>query len=379
MVRTWHAACGRATGRRHSSGPHLSGRGRAVVLGALAVLAVLGSTLACRREYRRIPYIPPDLAGWSEPYRGTRGLRLHVFASTGALTLPRGILGGSWFERVTLEVPAFLVEHPRAGAILIGTGLDPALERAAEKRLGWLVATVAAPMPHEGADVVSQLERLGIDPATVRHVILPDSRFPQTGEIGRFPDAEVIVAARERVWALGTGAGSGVRRRDLVEVKRWRPVAFKDGTALGTVPRAHDLIGDGSLWLLDLPGYTPGSVVVLVRLPGGPVALGGGVVPHADTLRGPRVPAVATDPDAWWLSAWRLKRFRELATGLVVVPGFEAAAADLGGRRDVTVHHRTAKVEAGATSGQTPWPRTPARPPTFPVPDPPALPPPPPR
>ena len=381
MVRVRRAACGRKTAGRHPSDPHLSGRdghGRRTVAAALVlILPILAwSAAACRREYRRTPYIPPQLANWTKPYRGVRGLHLHVLASTGSLAPPGWIVGGPGSERRTLEVPVFVVRHPRAGPVLIGTGLDPALVEMPANRLGWWLAALTEPTVAKDAGVVAQLGRLGIAVRSVRHIVLLDCRFPQTGQLRRFPDADVIVSARDRAWAMRDGGGAGVRRDDLADVERWKPVSFEDTPGLGTVPHAHDVLGDGSLWLLDLPGYTPGSTAVLVRLPEGPVVLGGGVVPFAETLRMPSVPWAATDPDAWWLSAWRVKRFRELADGLTVFPGYDVGVpgADRKNRKDVTVHREADPAPAPETPRDPP-----ARPPSFPVPDPPALPPPPPR
>jgi glyoxylase-like metal-dependent hydrolase (beta-lactamase superfamily II) len=121
--------------------------------------------------------------------------------------------------------------------------------------------------------------------------------------------------------------------------------------------------------LLDTPGYTPGTMAVLVRLPVGPVVLGGGAVPFGETLRMPAVPLVATNGDDWWLSAWRLKRFRELAEGLTVLPGFDVAGlVEDSARPDIRIHR--------TTDGETPESRRERRP-GFPIPDPPTSPPPP--
>jgi hypothetical protein len=67
-------------------------------------------------------------------------------------------------------------------------------------------------------------------------------------------------------------------------------------------------------------------------------------------MRTPVVPRVATDPDRWWISAWRLKRLRELAAGLVVAPGFEGSTLEDEERRDVRVHHT--EIDEVGTEGE---------------------------
>ena len=204
-------------------------------------------------------------------------------------------------------------------------------------------------------------------------MILPDCRFPETGQIARFPGAEVVASEAEREWALQGGPSSAVRRADVLAIRRWATIDFKDAKPLGTFSRAHDLLGDGSVLLLDAPGYTPGTMAVLVRLASGPVVLAGGVAPLKETLRMPVIPALATDPERWWDSAWRLKRFRELAADLVVVPGFETSDLASKGRGGLQVH----RVESGVEEKRKPAPvgRQPERP-SFPLQDPPTSPPP---
>jgi glyoxylase-like metal-dependent hydrolase (beta-lactamase superfamily II) len=328
-----------------------------------------------------------------------------VFTTTGSVDPPAGLFGGSWSSRVPLEIPAFVIEHPRAGAILVGTGLSPALREEPQRHLGWLLARVARPSVEEGAELRIQLEAAGFASARVRRVILPDCRFPQTGGLSDFRDAEVLAGRADREWGLRSGSGAGVLREDLLAVQRWQPVDFAAAKPLGTLARAVDLLGDGSVWLLDVAGYTPGTMAVLVRLPKGPVVLAGGAVPLASTLRTPVVPAVATDADGWWEAAWRLKRLRELAE-ILVVPGFELSKVDDKPRPDVVLH-RVGTGKAGGdderkdndkgkddgkgggmkgrrdarkkgSDGRSPADR-PVQPrpnPAFPLPDPPATPPP---
>lgn len=343
-------------------------------IAAVAVAGLLTAGTGCGRGPRRIPYIPPVLPEWSAAYRSPRGLRLHVFTTTGSLAPPRGMVGGPWGERVPVEVPAYIIEHPRGGLILVGTGLSSALAESAEEHLGWLLATLIRPTVKDGQDIARQMKAKGFDPEKVARVVLPDCRFSETGQLASFSNATVTVARKERVWAQRAGVGSGVRREDLLAVRRWNPVDFSEAEPLGTIPRAMDLLGDESVWLLALPGYTPGTMAILVRLASGPVVLAGGVAPLARTLTAPTVPMVASDPDAWWESAWRLKRFRELVKGVVVIPGFEPAVPAQPARRDVHVHD--VEGHEDAPEAGEPQRRDRPRRPSFPLPDTPTTPPP---
>jgi hypothetical protein len=276
---------------------------------------------------------------------------------------------------MTLDVPAFLIEHPRAGLIVVGTGLAPSLRQNPEAELGWLVAALVEVTVKDGQDLMRQLKDAGFAPEKVRRVILMDCRFPQTGQVAQFPEADVTVARAEREWALGAGFASGVRRADVLAVHRWDPIDMTDTEPLGTFPHAQDLLGDGSVMLLDASGYSPGTTAVLVRLASGPVVIAGGVAPRAGTLRAPIIPAVATDREQWWLAIWRLKRFRELAEGLLVIPGFDASAfEDDDARADLRLHRVASSSEKKEGTSEPPGRRR--EQPALPVPDPPAVPPP---
>lgn len=350
---------------------------RESLIAAVLMVGIAGM-IGCEQP-RHMPYVPPDLHNWNDTYRSPRGLRLHVLATTGSVDPPAGLFGGSWTTRVALKVPAFVIEHPRAGPIVVGTGLSPALRDAPEQHFGWLLTQLLRPSVGEREDLGSQLEAAGFAPSRVRRVILPDCRFPQTGGLFMFREAEVLAGRADREWALRSNLAAGVQREDLLAVQRWDPVDFATAKPLGTLTRAIDLLGDGSVWLLDVAGYTPGAIAVLVRLPDGPVVLAGGAVPVVSTLRTPILPPVATDADGWWESAWRLKRLRELAD-VVVVPGFELSTLEDRPRSDVVMH----RAETAKPDGEHEKDRSPIKPggsgrpdqPQFPMPDPPATPPP---
>jgi glyoxylase-like metal-dependent hydrolase (beta-lactamase superfamily II) len=61
----------------------------------------------------------------------------------------------------------------------------------------------------------------------------------------------------------------GTRRGLWIRPRRIAPTP--DGTFAGV----SDVLGDGSLWGIWVPGHTPGSVAFLARTPGGPVLLTG--------------------------------------------------------------------------------------------------------
>ncbi len=98
-----------------------------------------------------------------------------------------------------IPVPFFLIQHPRGNVLYDGGN---ALEVARDARGHW-GAVVGAYEPVMGEDdfVVNQLERMDVDPASVRYVIQSHLYLDHSGAIGHFPNAEYAVQRRELQYA----------------------------------------------------------------------------------------------------------------------------------------------------------------------------------
>jgi glyoxylase-like metal-dependent hydrolase (beta-lactamase superfamily II) len=191
---------------------------------------------------------------------------------------PRGArryLIRSWSDE-TLPVNAFLIEHP-AGFCLVDTGQDAA---AAEP--GFLPRWhpfIRIARFELGADDMAapQLRKLGVEPVSVRWVVLTHLHTDHLGGVGDFSGSDIVVSNAE--WSRA----QGLRGRLIGYVPRqWPPgvvprLVDLDGPALGPFAASLDLVGDGSIVLVPLPGHTPGQLGVLVRGAGGTALLGGDV------------------------------------------------------------------------------------------------------
>jgi hypothetical protein len=71
-------------------------------------------------------------------------------------------------------VPAFLVEHPAAGVVLIDTGFHPSVAADPKKNLGRLPMAVFKDVRMEPEQATAaQLRAKAIDPARVKVVVIP--------------------------------------------------------------------------------------------------------------------------------------------------------------------------------------------------------------
>jgi glyoxylase-like metal-dependent hydrolase (beta-lactamase superfamily II) len=308
----------------------LSARGR-TVRGLVALAASL-SLLSCQ-DPLPIPRIESTLDGWTQPYAGTPGIRIHAFR-TGAVRSLEGaaFAGGSWTSVVEMGAWAFVIEHPTAGLLVFDTGLAQRARTEPEHYVGKLGAMLGLLDVPPGAGLGEQMRAAGLDPGDVTRVVLSHVHFDHTGGIPDFPNATVVVSAAERHWVeTGLRVTDFVDLDPLVGMPRWQAIDFTVEKPLSTLLGAHDLLGDGSVLAVDLSGHTPGSTGLVVRTADAPVLLTGDAAWTEKSWRWPARPILAWDMALWWEQAWRMKKFAMLEPRLVVVPGHDdAAVASIG-------------------------------------------------
>ncbi|WP_051073716.1 hypothetical protein [Mycobacterium sp. JS623] len=97
-----------------------------------------------------------------------------------------------------------------------------------------------------------------------------------------------------------------------------------------TFSRSHDLFGDGSVFVVDLTGHTPGSVGVLLHTAAGPVLLAGKAAWHTyqidDIRQKSSYPGGLADEDRH--EAFRtLHRLHAVKDRVTVIPTHDPGAA----------------------------------------------------
>lgn len=183
-----------------------------------------------------------------------------------ALTIPRS----KW---VWLPIPAYLVEHPERGPILIDTAFDASVARNPAESLGRASAAMNSIRMEAEQAVPAQLRARGIDPADVRVVVMTHLHNDHASGIGQFPDAEFVVEQREFEAASTGGFFQGYVRRHLDGASNWRKVDVASAPPADGFDHVLDVLGDGSIRLVFTPGHTPGHCSVLVETASGPVLL----------------------------------------------------------------------------------------------------------
>jgi len=206
-------------------------------------------------------------------------------------------------RRIRFPVPAYLIETAEE-RILVDTGLNPA---ATADPAGFYGRPEAGIFGLEvERDITEQ-----VDVGTLSKVVLTHLHFDHVGALELLP-ASIPIVIQRREWEGGRDEATIARNfffpRDYAS----------DGREFVLVDGDHDLLGDGSVWLLSTPGHTPGHQSVRV---GEELILGADVTHFAATLEDRRFPSFADDFAAQDRSASRLCEMRE--AGATVLPGHD--------------------------------------------------------
>src|SRR2546421_5302302 len=98
------------------------------------------------------------------------------------------------------------VEHRAAGPLLIAPALDPWGPEDPKLSFGRLLAATAASTFQMDASqaVPEQIRARGVDPASVRHVVITHLHYDHASGISQFPGATLVLSKRE--WEAANGA-----------------------------------------------------------------------------------------------------------------------------------------------------------------------------
>jgi glyoxylase-like metal-dependent hydrolase (beta-lactamase superfamily II) len=195
-----------------------------------------------------------------------QGMKLYVFSS-GALTIGKHILMNLG-PQDTIKVPVgfFVVMHPK-GNVLFDTGnndkiiTDPSYWGPFFKSL--------SPVNTPDMAIDAQLAKIGLKPDDIKYVVVGHMHLDHGGNVAKFPNSTLIVQKdeiRNAFWPEPGTAGPYIPgdvaplRSDLGE---GNPNRYKMMQLTGDM----DIFGDGSVVVKRWVGHTPGSQMMVVRLP----------------------------------------------------------------------------------------------------------------
>lgn len=168
-----------------------------------------------------------------------------------------------------------LLEHPVQGAILFDCGYGPGAREAMRRGLRWIYRRAIHACCSVHSDAASLLHQRGIAAEQVRMVVISHFHPDHIGGLDQFSRARFVAHAeawtqlRESGWfgLLHAQIWKELLPADFAERlqlldARGRRALTGDWSGLG---EGWDLLGDGSVHALSLPGHARGQIGVAVR------------------------------------------------------------------------------------------------------------------
>jgi glyoxylase-like metal-dependent hydrolase (beta-lactamase superfamily II) len=244
--------------------------------------------------------------------------------AAGPLSVPRGLLTSRrrWSP---VPIPAFLVDHPTAGPVLVDTGLHASVASSPADNLGALGARMYDIRMRAEQAVPAQLEALGIDPTSVRAVVMTHLHYDHASGVSAFPEATFVVSRAEWVAAASGGLLGGYRPRQFDHAFDWRLIDYAaDGlSSFAGFGRSVVLFGDGSVRLVSTPGHSPGHQSVVLRLHDRELLLTGDAAYRREAIASGELPLFCADEHLYRRSLAEIRAYVSQTPSAVVICGHD--------------------------------------------------------
>jgi glyoxylase-like metal-dependent hydrolase (beta-lactamase superfamily II) len=249
------------------------------------------------------------------------------FSRGGRLAALRALGVGS--KRVEIPIPAYAVEHPGAGLMLIDTGFHASLAVDPKANMGPVLGRVFHPRMGPDDGMPDQLRARGLDPSEVAVVVMTHLHVDHASGVSQFPGATFIVSGRE--WHAASkekGLTGGYVRRQFDHAFDWRTLDFDgdDVSSFASFARTLDLFGDGSVRLAYTPGHTLGHMSVVLRTRAGEFLVAADAAYTMRTLRESVMPYGAHDEHEFRRSLREVQRYVEQTPSATVSVGHDLDA-----------------------------------------------------
>jgi glyoxylase-like metal-dependent hydrolase (beta-lactamase superfamily II) len=220
-------------------------------------------------------------------------MRLYVFTS-GALTIDKSALQTGATGKITVPVAFFLIKHPK-GNILFDTGNN---DKVIKDPTYWgpLAAMLSPASRTPDLAIDAQLDKIGVKTSDINYVVLGHMHLDHAGNVGKFPNATVVYQRDEIVNAFWPKPGYGCCyiTGDFAMLRNKVGEGQVSARKVIELNGDLDLFGDGSVYIHRAVSHTPGTEMMVVRLPKtGPVVLTTDVCYLMDNLQKDILPSVA--------------------------------------------------------------------------------------
>ena len=200
------------------------------------------------------------------PAQSPQGMKLYVFSS-GALTAAKNFLQDQGPTN-TIQIPVgfFVVMHPK-GNVLFDTGNNDKIITDPSYWGPFFKAYNPVVTPDVAID--AQLGKIGLKPDDIKYVVIGHLHLDHGGNVGKFPNSTVVVQKdeiRNAFWPE-PGTATFYVLGDIMPLRNPHGEAVANKFKMIQLEGDMDLFGDGSVVVKRWVGHTPGSQMMIVRLP----------------------------------------------------------------------------------------------------------------
>ena len=225
-----------------------------------------------------------------------------------------------------IPVPAYLVEHPGVGPMLIDTGLHPSVGVDPKQNFGRMLAYYYRGLKMNAEQAIpAQLRARTLEAADIRFVLMTHMHVDHASAISEFPDTTFVLSQQEWDQLEGGRPTEGYVRRQYDFGFDFRTFDFDSpGTeSFATFGRSFDLFGDGSIRAVFTPGHTHGHTSYVLRLRDREVLVACDAAYTMRTLEDSVLPYKMADEHQFRRSLKEIQRYRERTPGALIIPGHD--------------------------------------------------------
>jgi len=194
------------------------------------------------------------------------GMRLYAFSS-GALTVPKSFLqAGAPSTATQVPVGFYVIRHPK-GNVLFDTGNN---DRIITDPSYW-GAFIHGLNPVRTPDVAidAQLQKIGLRPDDIKYVVVGHMHLDHGGNVGKFTKSTLVVQKDEiknAFWPEPGTSGPYIPG-DFMMLRNDPGAPLANRYSMIQLNGDLDLFNDQSVVVKRWVGHTPGSQMMIVRLP----------------------------------------------------------------------------------------------------------------
>jgi N-acyl homoserine lactone hydrolase len=240
-----------------------------------------------------------------------------------------------------IPIPAFLVEHPGAGLVLIDSGLHPSVAVKPRENFGRVTLLAFRNLQMDaGQALPAQLRERGLEPSAVGAVLMTHLHVDHASGISEFPDATFVVSRAEWEAASQQGPTHGYVTRQFDHAFDYRLLDFEGSVreAAGSsrteatdslvgsfsgFARSFDIFGDGSVRAVYTPGHTLGHMSVVLRTARREVLVAGDAIYLHRTLEDNHLPYRTEDEHLFRRSLREIRQYAHETPDALIIPGHD--------------------------------------------------------